>query len=106
MLGHFECAAGVDQRSFGHHPVRRQRARVHPATVLETRHPVDPGDGREPDLAAGVVISRHQAAGQVGQRGRFDGDDHGAFARRRFGKVRVHRRAAQGFDDSCLHQHS
>ena len=33
-------------------------------------------------------------------------DDHGTVSRRRIAEVRVHRRTAERFDDSCFHGYS
>jgi hypothetical protein len=79
-------------------------AGIHPTAVGQPAYPVDTGDCRKLNLPAGVVLSRHQPASQVGQRRGFDGDDDGVIARGGLREVRVRRRVAPRFDDCCLHE--
>ena len=49
----------TDQGAFGHHAVGCQRAGVDTTPVVEPGDTVDARDGGQPNLFAGVMVSRH-----------------------------------------------
>nr|AAO43115.1 unknown [Mycolicibacterium smegmatis] len=102
-FGDLDGPPGIDQGALGHQPVRSDAHGVHPPAVRQPRHAVEPGDDGKLDLLGGVVFSRGDPLGEVGERAGLDLGDLGAFARLRVGQVGVHGRLAPGSHDGGFH---
>ncbi|CQA07373.1 Uncharacterised protein [Mycobacteroides abscessus] len=103
MLGHLHCAGRVHHGAFGHHPVGRERAGVHPLAIGQPGDAVHAGDGREGYFLAAVVFSGDDGSGEIGQRGRLDGGDLGAAGGLWVREVGVGGLLPPLMNDCCLH---